>query len=421
MRLPRVSDRSNLIALVGGLLGLLAYVGTPLVAVRPNRLGSGVGVYALSVGGHPGWPLLAVWPAITMLAAFGPRTPRRGLLLAGAGSLALVLSAFSVESAARSLLVHAPALAKVSLSWGAWLAMAAAYVVVFGAATDPRAPHRWARGLFEAARWSGLAAVAVMAAAGFFSDMSLARELADNGGDFAQRLLEHLQLSGAGVVGGVLIGVPAGVFVARRRWAGGAVMTVVELLQTVPSLALLGLLIAPLGALAIAVPALAAVGVAGIGPAPAYVALTVYGLLPMVRNTYTALVEVDPAMIDAGRGMGMTGRELLWRVELPLASPLILEGVRTSAVQLIGIAALMALIDAGGLGTYIFRGVGQGADDFVLLGALPIVALAVIVDRLMRAAVAAATPKGMRAAGDGADGRPPVAATAGSVAGEAAA
>jgi osmoprotectant transport system permease protein len=243
--------------------------------------------------------------------------------------------------------------------------------------------------------------VALLAAAGRFSDLALARELAANP-DFEMRLAEHIQLAAVGVAIGTVLGVPIGVFAARRRQAGGVVVGVVEVLQTVPSLALLGLLIAPLGALAAAAPALAQLGVAGIGPAPAYVALSVYGLLPLVRNTYTALTEVDPALLDAGRGMGMTSRELLWRVELPVARPLILEGLRTSAVQLVGIAALMALIDAGGLGTYIFRGIGQGADDMVLLGALPIVALAVVVDRLMGAGIRVSTPRGLRRPAEGA-------------------
>src|SRR5439155_15149700 len=131
----------------------------------------------------------------------------------------------------------------------------------------------------------------------------------------------------------VAIGVPLGILAARRPPLQGPLFAVLNLLQTIPSVALFGLLIVPLAALAAALPTLAALGIGGIGVAPAIVALVLYALLPVVRNTLAGVAGVDPAVVDAARGMGMTPRQRLWRVELPLAAPLLVAGLRIVTVQ----------------------------------------------------------------------------------------
>jgi len=151
-------------------------------------------------------------------------------------------------------------------------------------------------------------------------------------------------------------------------------------------------LIVPLSALAAAAPSLAAFGIAGIGPAPAIVALILYALLPVVRNTVAGIAAVDPAVIDAARGMGMSERQLFRQVQLPLAMPLLLAGLRIVTVQTIGLAVVAALIGAGGLGTFVFAGLGQYAADLVLLGSLPTIALALGADFLMQFLTPVLTP-----------------------------
>jgi osmoprotectant transport system permease protein len=142
-----------------------------------------------------------------------------------------------------------------------------------------------------------------------------------------------------------------------------------------------------LAALAVAVPTLAQWGIGGIGYAPAVVALFLYALLPVVANTVLGLASVDPAVVDAARGMGLTDGQVLTRIRWPLALPTIVTGVRVVLVQNMGLAAIAALIGGGGLGTFIFQGIGQTAIDLVLLGALPTVALAlaagVVLDALV--------------------------------------
>jgi osmoprotectant transport system permease protein len=124
--------------------------------------------------------------------------------------------------------------------------------------------------------------------------------------------------------------------------------------------------------------------VGGIGPAPAIIALILYALLPIVRNTNAGISGVDPAAIDAARGVGLTQRQIFWRIEFPLALPILMAGLRVVTVQTIGLAVVAALIGAGGLGTFVFEGLGQYALDLVLLGALPAIGLALTVDFLLR-------------------------------------
>lgn len=182
-----------------------------------------------------------------------------------------------------------------------------------------------------------------------------------------QFTLEHLALVAIAIAVAVAAGVPLGILLTRRpglrRWVLGAT----NIVQTVPSLALFGFLIP--------VPF-----IGGIGNKTAVVALALYALLPVIRNTFTGITGVDRAVVEAARGMGMTGKQLLWHVELPLAFSVILAGIRIATVISIGTATIAAAIGAGGLGTFIFRGVATVNNNVILAGAIPAAALAVIAD-----------------------------------------
>ena len=153
-----------------------------------------------------------------------------------------------------------------------------------------------------------------------------------------------------------------------------------NVIQTLPSVALFGLLIAPL----------AAIGLSGIGVVPALIALVGYALLPVVRQVVAGLDGVDAATLDAAAGMGLSRAQVLARVELPLAAPALIAGLRIVTVQTIGLAVVAALIGAGGLGDFVFQGLGQYAVDLVLLGALPAIGLALLADLVLRLAAAVA-------------------------------
>jgi len=189
----------------------------------------------------------------------------------------------------------------------------------------------------------------------------------NNGREVLELTVQHVTLVGISMLLATVIGIPLGILLTRRaalrRWVlGGA-----NIVQTIPSLALFGFLIP--------VPIMG-----GIGSRTAIVALTLYALLPIIRNTYVGIIGVDRAVIEAGRGMGMTDRQLLWRVEIPLALGVILAGVRVATVISVGIATIAAAVGAGGLGMYIFRGVGMVNNQVILAGAIPAACLAVLAD-----------------------------------------
>jgi len=181
-----------------------------------------------------------------------------------------------------------------------------------------------------------------------------------------------------------VIGFPLGVMAAKKPRLRGPVFASLNLLQTIPSIALFGLLIVPLSALVASVPQLAAFGIGGIGVAPALIALVLYALLPVARNTSAGLANVDEAVIESGRGMGLANRQIFYQVELPLALPVLLAGLRIVTVQSIGLAVVAGLIGAGGLGTFVWEGLGQYAVDLVLLGALPAIFLALAADFVLQ-------------------------------------
>ena len=189
---------------------------------------------------------------------------------------------------------------------------------------------------------------------------------------------------------------PLGILCHRVEALRDAVLNVLNIIQTIPSIALFGLLIAPLGWIAANVPGAAAIGIRGIGTAPAFVALFLYSLLPVVANTVVGLAGVPREANDAARGMGMTDRQRLFQVEFPLAFPVILTGIRIVLVQNIGLATIAALIGGGGFGVFVFQGIGQTAMDLVLLGAVPTVALAfaaaIILDAVVEMSATSAGP-----------------------------
>jgi osmoprotectant transport system permease protein len=224
--------------------------------------------------------------------------------------------------------------------------------------------------------------------------VSVLREYANRAVAFWAVGRTHLILAFGSLAAATLVGVPLGIISQRTPALRAPILNVLNAIQTIPSIALFGLLIAPLGWVALNVPGAAALGISGIGTAPALLALFGYALLPVVANTVVGIDGVAPAANDAARGMGMTDGQRLWSVQLPLAFPVILTGIRIVLVQNIGLATIAALIGGGGFGVFVFQGVGQTAMDLVLLGAVPTIALAFAAAIILDAAVELATPRG---------------------------
>jgi osmoprotectant transport system permease protein len=182
----------------------------------------------------------------------------------------------------------------------------------------------------------------------------------------------------------LIIGVPLAWRMTRARRLRETLFPVLNVIQTIPSIALFGLLMAPLAWLATQAPALGRLGISGVGLAPAVLALLLYALLPIVRSTMAGLEQVPAATVTAARAMGMMPLQVLWQVELPLALPALLIGLRTAVVQTTGLAAVAALVGAGGLGSIMFDGLFSAANELVMLGVIPIVLLAVLADSFFK-------------------------------------
>ena len=199
------------------------------------------------------------------------------------------------------------------------------------------------------------------------SSQSLFDFMRQQSGKILDQVLAHIGLTFISLLIAVAIGLPLGIFIARRKTFAAPVLGFTGVLQTIPSIALLGFMIPLLG----------------IGPKPAIVALFLYALLPIVRNTFTGITGVDASVREAAKGMGMSSRQILAKIELPLAMPVILAGIRTATVINVGVATLAAYIAAGGLGEFIFGGIALNNTNMILAGAIPAALLAIFFDFIL--------------------------------------
>jgi osmoprotectant transport system permease protein len=381
------------VALAGCIVGMFS-LAVGWLTLKPNRLAAGT---SLSLWDSFGWGITAVifslWLLCLMLSLTS-KSRRHVIALGLALNLIVILTFLFSGLSAMRLLEGGPSLSRVSLGAGVWATSLGAYIAIFPCRQKLGDSLLWQ----SVVSWSGLATVIVLLGTGWLNNISVVVEFRQQEAQFMQQLGNHIILSAGSVTAGTLIGIPLGILARGSRHAERPIFFITNIMQTVPSLALFGLLIAPLSALSFAFPVLRQWGISGIGTAPAIIALVIYSLLPVTRNTYVGLKQLDPAVINAGLGMGMSRSQVFLKIEAPLSAPLVLEGVRTASVQAVGNTAVAALIGAGGLGWFIFQGISQAANDVVIMGALPIMGLALVVDFVMRQMVKIAAPKGMAAA-----------------------
>jgi osmoprotectant transport system permease protein len=357
-----------------------AIIWLPFVEFKTSRIATGrpLSLFAsLATGWGPAVAASLVLGAAIASFAAGLRTR----LIAALLGFAVV--ALAVGRAAEALTPAGNRIARISPGAGCWVLLLAFGLMATNALSRFRLrPARRVLALLATA-----AVVYAAFAAGLFDQLSVMREYTVNAGGFAREARRHLLLAAGSIAPAVLVGVPIGVLCHLIPPVRAAVLQTLNLIQTIPSIALFGILMVPLGALATAHPWLGELGVRGIGAAPALIALFLYALLPVATSTVVGLGRVSAAAIDAARGMGLTHGQVLRAIELPLALPSILTGIRIVLVQNIGLATIAALIGGGGFGTFVFQGIGQTAIDLVLLGAIPIVVLgfscAVLLDALV--------------------------------------
>ena len=349
--------------------GAAALMLLPFVLIKANRIVPGDPRALGEV--LPAWGALACEAALLLsaLVALGVADARVRL---AAALLGVVAVALAVAAAGDALTPPGNKVVRIAPGAAFWVLLVALGLMATDATTRLR-PGPGLRVLFLAMSF-GIAALVL--AHGTFDNLSVMREYAVNATRFAHEARRHVGLALGSLGAAVIVALPLGILCHRMPRLRPGVLGALNVIQTIPAIALFGILMAPLGALATALPWAGELGIRGIGAAPAAVALFLYSLLPIVANTVAGLKRVSRAAVEAARGMGMTPWQVLSGVELILALPVILTGIRVVLVQNIGMVTIAALIGGGGLGTFVFQGIGQTAIDLVLLGAIPIVALA---------------------------------------------
>jgi osmoprotectant transport system permease protein len=349
--------------------GAAALMFLPFVLIKANRIVPGDPRALGEV--LPAWGALGCEAALLLcaLVALGVADARVRLAAALLGVVALALA---VAAAGDALTPPGNKVMRIAPGAAFWVLLVALGLMATDATTRLR-PGPGLRVLFLALSFG---VIGLVLAHGTFDNLSVMREYTVNATRFAHEARRHVWLALGSLGAAVIVALPLGILCHRVPRLRPGVLGVLNVIQTIPAIALFGILMAPLGALATALPWAGELGIRGIGAAPAAVALFLYSLLPIVANTVAGLKRVSRAAVEAARGMGMTPWQVLSGVELILALPVILTGIRVVLVQNIGMVTIAALIGGGGLGTFVFQGIGQTAIDLVLLGAIPIVALA---------------------------------------------
>lgn len=341
----------------------------PFATFRANRIVPGQARSILEALPATVGPLLL---AIVVVAAIVALLKTPLVLRLAASVVALAALAILIGVAGTFLTPAGNTFARISPASGFWLLIFAFTLLLADVLTRLNLSPPARVGVLVLAAL----AIGLLLISGQWDSLSILKEYANRADSFWAEGSKHITLALGSLAAAVIVGLPLGILCHRVERLRAGVLNVLNIVQTIPSIALFGLLIAPLGWVAAHVPGAAALGIRGIGTAPAFVALFLYSLLPVVANTVVGLAGVPRAANDAARGMGMNDGQRLFGVEFPLAFPVILTGIRIVLVQNIGLATIAALIGGGGFGVFVFQGVGQTAMDLVLLGAVPTVALA---------------------------------------------
>lgn len=365
------------------LLGAFALAWLPLMRSAPNRMLSGQAVTVWEVLQTSPSAIWASFLLVLVLNLMGCVLRSSQLILWLRASLAcmliVLLLALAGGYAQHVALTQSP-IARTSLGAAYWCLVVLAWLLAADCMQRLRA-----RLLPRAALTAvTLLLITLMLTTGWCDQLSIMKEYFNRADIFGAAIWRHIQIVLLTMLPTLLIGIPMGWWVHQQRSANGKVFAVLNIIQTIPSIALFGLLMTPLAILATNFPTLAQMGISGVGLAPGVIALVLYSLLPVVRGTLAGLDQVPSAVVNAARGMGMSPAQLAWRVKLPLSLPVLLSGVRSATIAAVGMATVTGLIGAGGLGAIMFEGLFSSAQDLVLLGVAPIVALALITDALFK-------------------------------------
>lgn len=360
----------------------------PFFSTRINRV-SPEETYYLTDSVLPFRFILLLPPLLLGLNALMNRRKGGNIPAALAGTLGLLFPLFMLSLLADSAFVaELGPFGRVNPASGLYLYMAASAVVFL---MKERLSTLDKVGLLLV-----LGAIVSLGLTGRFAHFGIIREAINFGTRLPREIIHHLRITFISVGISLVIGLPAALASFQFKPVRAVVIPFLNTLQTIPGIALFGLLIAPLALISRTFPLLRELGIRGIGDTPAIIALSTYALYPVIRYSITAFESADPRVIDAADGMGMSPSQLWRMVRLPLAAPGVLHGIRTALIQTLGNATLAKLIGGGGLGVLVFEGLGQASTDMVLLGMLLVIALTLVSDRILQGAIHILTPVPLR-------------------------
>ncbi|MGR9140893.1 ABC transporter permease [Rhizobium leguminosarum] len=356
-------DRLGVVLVAGG---IAATALMPFIYVKANRIAAGKPMLLMQLLPQSSVVILTVLLLLTAFATLFLTNAIARLIIATLCLAALIVAIGLVSTAATP---PGSTVARMTPGGGFWALFAVIGLVI----SDALVKIRLAPWMRVAALAAYTALLFISLSSGLLDSLSIMKEFSTRAPQFETEAISHLLLAFGSLAIAIVLGLPLGILCFWVPKLRAIVLQGLSLIQTIPSLALFGLLMLPLGYLATHVPLAAAIGIRGIGTAPALIALVLYSLLPIVANTVVGLQGVDPSVRDAAAGMGLTRLQILTGIDMPLAFPVILTGIRIVLVQAIGMVTIAALIGGGGFGIFIFQGLGQTAMDLVLLGAVPTV------------------------------------------------
>jgi osmoprotectant transport system permease protein len=384
--LSELTDRRRFIGYAAAVLYVLSFI-FPWFTIRANRMALAESVSLYRLG--------PVWIAVLLSTA-----------VAVSGQMSLnhtrIQSASIIASALMSAVIPFGLIHQVysvyaeSILPAGRIGVSAGWYLFIGGGILQLIPKKRPRYSLAAAGTVAAASVLFLYYAGSLEMVGIVREAMTQSRRIPGELLQHIRIVFTSVFISTIAGIPAAIAAYRNRKVRTVLFSVFNVLQTIPAIALFGLMIAPLAFLGRSFPVLREAGLRGIGNTPAIIALAVYGLYPVMRNSFTALSRPDGGVIDAARGMGMSIMQEWRMVRIPLAAPIMLNGIRIAAIQTTGNAVLAKLIGGSGLGVFVFEGLGQASADLVLLGMGITVILTLVLDMLLNAGIRAATPKPLR-------------------------
>ncbi len=371
--MSRIKDKTLLLL---SFIGAAAFIFIPLVEYKPNRISQGVKYSSYEFFAGLALIILIFWLILMSLSLYNRKN--KDILVFTINSL-LIASLFLFLGASSGKFTEGNPSSRISLSSGFYIQILSIYLL-FSTYTERIKRYKFIKVL------SFIAIISLflyLISSGRLDDLSLVKEYKIKKTQFYNNLRIHAFLTFGSVLTGIIIAVPLGFLAYSKKRFEGKIMLPLSIIETIPSLSLFGILLLPLSKLG-KLSFFNAIGVSGIGWAPAYIALSLYTLLPIARNTLTGFYSVEKNVIEASKGMGMSKGQILKKIELPLAFPVIFTGIRIAFVQTIGGAVLAGLVGGGGMGAFVFLGLGEASPDLILLGVLPIVFFTILLDYILR-------------------------------------